>query len=304
MNIRDLKYIVAVAEHRHFSRAAAACHVSQPALSGQIRKLEEHLGVPLFERSRKAVKITSAGEQIIAHAKAALASVDLMEQTANSMMDPLAGELRVGMIPTIGPYLTPYLLPALARRLPNVRLRLKEDITPSLERELIEGTIDAAILATDAEDARLTEIALYDEPFWIALPHGHALADDEEIDVRDIAVEEFLLLADGHCIRDQILSFCSSVTEREIAVKTQHTSLTTILALVGAGAGVTLVPATSLSAAWVTDFGITIRREKTGGASRSVRLVHRRSFPRRQVLDRMADIICAIVPDTVHPVRR
>ncbi len=304
MNIRDLKYVVAVSEHKHFGRAAAACFVSQPALSGQIRKMEEYLGVALFERNKREIKVTQAGERIIVHAKVALAAVGLIEQTAKAMNDPLTGELRVGMIPTIGPYLTPFLLPVLRRYLPKIQLQLKEDVTTSLERELIEGVIDVAILATETEHSQLKEMALYDEPFWVALPHGHPLTNEEQINVKDIQLEEFLLLEDGHCVRDQIISFCSQAAQRAIAVKTQHTSLTTILALVGAGAGVTLVPAMSLSGAWVTDFGITVRREKSGHALRSVRLVYRQSFPRVQVLERLADIIGAVVPDTVQPVRR
>ena len=304
MNIRDLKYIVAVAELEHFTKAAQACFVSQPALSGQIQKLEDRLNVQLFERTKRAVKITPAGEQIIIHAKAILDLVDQIEETAKSLSDPFAGLMRVGMIPTIGPYLTPALLPAVTRGLPQLELKLSEDITPILERELIEGQIDAAFLATPTRDSRLTEISLYDEPFWIALPNKHPLAEQDMIDVYDISMEEFLLLEDGHCFRDQILSFCKTALSTQPNFKTQNTSLTTILALVGAGAGVTLVPAISLSGSWVTDSGIALRREKTGSAFRSVILAFRKSFPRRVLLDRLADIVCAVVPDTVYPVKR
>ena len=304
MNIRDLKYIVAVAELEHFSKAAQACFVSQPALSGQIRKLEDQLNVRLFERTKRAVKITPAGEQIIILAKAILDLVDQIEETAKAFTDPFAGLLRVGMIPTIGPYLTPTLLPAITRGLPQLELKLLEDITPILERGLIEGQIDAAFLATPTRDSRLTEISLYDEPFWVALPNKHPLAEQDIIDVYDISMEEILLLEDGHCFRDQILSFCKTALSTQPNFKTQNTSLTTILALVGAGAGVTLVPAISLSGSWVTDSGIALRREKTGSAFRSVTLAFRKSFPRRVLLDRLADIVCAVVPDTVYPVKR
>ena len=304
MNIRDLKYIVAVAELEHFSKAAQECFVSQPALSGQIRKLEDQLNVRLFERTKRAVRITPAGEQIIIHAKAILDLVDQIEETAKAFTDPFAGLLRVGMIPTIGPYLTPTLLPAITRGLPQLELKLLEDITPILERGLIEGQIDAAFLATPTRDSRLTEISLYDEPFWVALPNKHPLAEQDIIDVYDISMEEILLLEDGHCFRDQILSFCKTALSTQPNFKTQNTSLTTILALVGAGAGVTLVPAISLSGSWVTDSGIALRREKTGSAFRSVTLAFRKSFPRRVLLDRLADIVCAVVPDTVYPVKR
>ncbi len=304
MNIRDLRYAVAVAELGHFGRAAAACHVSQPALSGQIRKLENHLGIALFERTKRMVRITPAGEEVIAHARALLELVDLIEETAKARVDPLSGPLRLGMIPTIGPYLTPTLLPSVARGLPNIKLELLEEMTEVLEGALIDGRIDAAILATPICDPRLAEISLYREPFWVALPHRHPLAQEEEIDVSDVGLDEFLLLADGHCLRDQVLSFCSEVMRNEPTVSTQHTSLTTVLALVGAGAGVTLVPAMSLAGAWVTDSGIALRREKSRTASRSVRLAFRKSFPRRAALEKLADIVCAILPDTVYPERR
>ena len=304
VNIRDLRYAVAVAELGHFGRAAAACHVSQPALSGQIRKLEEHLGLALFERTKRSVRITPAGEEIIRLAKRLLDTADLIEETARSRLDPLSGPLRLGMIPTIGPYLTPRLLPSIARGMPRLELRLAEDLTTALEAGLVEGKLDAAILATATTDRRLAETALYDEPFWIALPNGHSLAGEDEIDVADIGVDELLLLADGHCLRDQVMSFCSDMLPHQPNVSTQHTSLGTILALVGAGAGVTLVPAMSLSGGWVTDAGVAIRREKSRAARRSVRLAYRRSFPRRLALDRLADIVCAVLPDTVEPVRR
>ena len=177
-------------------------------------------------------------------------------------------------------------------------------MTEFLEGALIDGRIDAAILATAIYDPRLAEISLYREPFWVALPHRHPLAQEEEIDVSDVGLDEFLLLADGHCLRDQVLSFCSKVLGNEPTVSTQHTSLTTVLALVGAGAGVTLVPAMSLAGAWMTDSGIALRGEKSRTASRSVRLAFRKSFPRRAALEELADIVCAILPDTVHPERR
>ena len=258
----------------------------------------------LFERTKRAVKITPAGEQIIILAKAILDLVDQIEETAKAFTDPFAGLLRVGMIPTIGPYLTPALLPAITRGLPQLELKLLEDITPILERGMIEGQIDAAFLATPTRDSRLTEISLYDEPFWVALPNKHPLAEQDIIDVYDISMEEILLLEDGHCFREQILSFCKTALSTQPNFKTQNTSLTTILALVGAGAGVTLVPAISLSGSWVTDSGIALRREKTGSAFRSVTLAFRKSFPRRVLLDRLADIVCAVVPDTVYPVKR
>jgi len=304
MNIRDLQYAVAVSEFSHFGRAAEACHISQPALSGQIRKLEEHLGVPLFERTNRAVRVTPVGELIIAEARDLLARVEHIEETAKAHLDPLTGTLCLGIIPTIGPYLTPTLLPSIFDGLPDLKLQLHEDLTNVLEQSLLEGRIDAAIVATPPTDPRLTEILLYDEPFWIALPNKHPLAVEDDIDISEIRPEELLLLSDGHCLRDQVLSFCEINEGKSGQVNTQQTSLSTILALVGAGMGVTLVPAISLTGSWVTDFGIAMRREKTGKPMRSVRLIFRASYPRRTLIEKMADIICAILPDTVFPVRR
>ena len=153
-------------------------------------------------------------------------------------------------------------------------------------------------------DPRLTEIALYTEPFWIALPHRHPLEDRETVSILDIQSEDLLLLADGHCLRDQVLSFCERSPGSNPAINTQNTSLSTILALVDAGAGVTLVPAMSLQGSWVTDAGIAVRREKTGQACRSVSLAYRKSFPRHQMFEKLTDVVCAILPDTVKPERR
>ena len=304
MNLRDLKYIVAVAEFEHFGKAASSCFVSQPALSGQIRKVEEQLEIKLFERTKRSVRITEAGRQIVGLAKSILDQVEQIEDIASTLSDPFSGTLKIGMIPTIAPYLTPMLLPAMAHNLPKLDVQVCEEMTQMLEQKLIDGQIDVAILATPVQDQRFQSIPLYDEPFWVALPNQHKLVDNEEIDVHDIRLEEFLLLEDGHCFRDQVISFCEKVLDDSPKFKTQQTSLTTILALVGAGGGVTLVPAMSLSGSWVTDSGISLRREKTGTAIRSVVLTFRRSFHNQILLNKLADIICAVVPDTVSPVRR
>jgi len=304
MNIRDLQYAVAVADLSHFGRAAKACHVSQPALSGQIKKLEMHLGVVLFERTNRTVQITPVGELIIAQARELLAQMEEIEETAKAHLGPLTGSLRLGMIPTIGPYLTPMLLPSISYNLPELNLQLNEETTDVLERDLLENRIDVAITATVPKDPRLAETPLYDEPFWVAIPSKSRLVDNEEIDISAIRPEELLLLSDGHCLRDQVLSFCKLPADGTAHVSTQKTSLTTILALVGAGAGVTLVPATALGGSWTTDSGISIRREGSGKAARAVRLIYRATFPRRVLIEKLADIIGAVVPDTVSPVRR
>lgn len=208
------------------------------------------------------------------------------------------------MIPTIGPYVTPILLPSIRHGLPEVQLSLAEAVTEELEARLLSGELDAAILATAPSDGRLAEAALYEEPFWVALPKGHPLEHRDEISLSEIESNEILLLEDGHCLSDQILSTCTQAFSRDPRVNTRHTSLMTITALVGAGPGVTLVPAMSLAGSWVTDSGVILRKEKSRRARRAVRLVFRAAFPRRQLTEKLADILCAIVPDTVSPARR
>jgi len=307
MNTRDLEYLIAVAEELHFGRAAERCHASQPALSGQLRKLEDRLGVKVFERNKRHVRLTEIGNQIVERAKAVLYHVDAMERVAAAHRDPLAGTCTLGMPPTIGPFLTPLLLPALKHYLPDLHLNLVEDFTDNLERQLSDGQLDIAVLATSPTRAILSEIVLYDEPFWVAMPNDHPLTQNDVVDVEKIEPSELLLLSDGHCLRDQIYEVCKlnkSATADDRGPRTQKTSLSTILSLVGSGLGITLVPAMSLSDAWVTDAGIAIRPEKSGTAGRTVRLTYRREYPRMALVEKLADIIAGIVPNTVHPARR
>ncbi|UCH75896.1 MAG: LysR family transcriptional regulator [Rhodospirillales bacterium] len=307
MNTRDLEYLIAVAEELHFRRAAERCHASQPALSGQLRKLEDHLGVKIFERTRRQVRLTETGGRIVEQAREILRHVDEMEKIASANRDPFAGSCIIGMPPTIGPFLTRLLLPSMKRYLPDLRPELVEDFTDHLETQLVAGGLDVAILATSPTHATLSEIVLYDEPFWVALPNNHKLAQDDAVDVEQIDPSELLLLADGHCLRDQVSKVCNLTAAgapEDRGAKTQKTSLSTILSLVGSGNGITLVPAMSLSDAWVTDAGISFRREKSGTAGRTVRLTYRKGYHRMALVEKLADIVAAIVPNTVHPVRR
>ncbi len=307
MNTRDLEYLIAVAEELHFGRAANRCNASQSALSGQIGKLEERLGVTIFERTKRHVQVTEIGRRIIEKSRDVLLSVDALQRLAAAHTDPYAGACTIGMPPTIGPYLTPLLLRVMKQYLPDVQLDLVEDFTDHLEDQLAEGAMDLAILATSPTRSTLTEIELYKEPFWIAMPTGHKLAAEDAVDVEKIDAAELLLLSDGHCLRDQIYEACKlgrNGKAGERKARTQKTSLSTILSLVGSGYGVTLVPAMSLADAWVTDAGIAVRREKSGKAGRTVRLTYRKEYPRIALVEKLADIIAGIVPDTVYPVRR
>ncbi len=296
MNIRDLEYVVAVADEKHFGRAAEICNVSQPALSGQIRKLEDYLGVALFERTNRSVQVTPVGEKIAAQARQLITLSHEIIATAQSARDPLSGEFRLGMIATIGPYLSPLILSAIRNELPNLSLTLTEGFTSDLEDALLNGDLDGAILATAPGDSNLQEIILYDEPFWIALPEKHALARRKTVDLDDLPAEELLLLTDGHCLRDQVLDVCHTATGATNA-NTRETSLETLLALVAAGDGVTLVPALSRPRDGWARGAIVTRREASGAAGRIVRLVYRSTFPRTELLARLAAIVRAAVPE-------
>jgi LysR family transcriptional regulator, hydrogen peroxide-inducible genes activator len=295
MNIRDLQYVIAVSEEKHFGRAADKCHVSQPALSGQIQKLEDYLGVALFERTNRSVKVTPVGEQIVTQAQQLMTIADEIILTAQAAKDPLSGPFRLGMIATIAPSLSPLVLSMIRQELPNLSLTLVEGFTENLEKAISTGDLDGAILATVPEDPRLKETLLYDEPFWIALPREHSLASNKAIDVCDLPHDELLLLADGHCLRNQVLDICSANTGTANA-NTRETSLGTLLALVAAGDGITLVPALSKP----TDMpNIVTLKEASGTAARGVRLVFRKSFPRTAIIERLADIIQHSVPQNL-----
>jgi LysR family hydrogen peroxide-inducible transcriptional activator len=296
MNIRDLKYVVAVAGERHFGRAADKCHVSQPALSGQIRKLEDALGVVLFERTNRAVRVTPVGERIVAQARRLITLSDEIVASAQAARDPLAGQFRLGMISTIGPYLSPLILSAIRTELPDLSLTLVEGLTIELERCLANGELDGAILATVPGGSHLMEIVLYDEPFWIALPDGHPLAGHKAIGLAELADDELLLLADGHCLRDQVLDACHTATAAAKA-NTRETSLETLLALVAAGDGITLVPALAKPRDGRVPDTIVLRPAASGATGRTVRLVCRTSFPRTELVARLASIIRSSLPE-------
>jgi LysR family transcriptional regulator, hydrogen peroxide-inducible genes activator len=302
MNLRDLKYIVAVAESRHFGRAAERCFVSQPTLSGQIKKLEDHLGVTIFERTNRSVEVTPIGAAIVARARLAIEQAEAIEQLARDHQDPLAGPLRIGAIPTLSPYLMPLILVPLRRLFPQMRLVLSEEITDSLLGRLHRHEIDAALLATPIDDPELTAIPLFDEPFWLAHPRKHPLYDKDEIGAQDLKEIDLLLLAEGHCLTHQVMEVCR-LEERaqtgELA-DLRAASLETLLQLVGAGFGCTLVPALAIRGGWMTDSGIIARRLDLPDASRRISLIFRRSFPRRRALEAFAGVVRDHLPNTVR----
>jgi LysR family hydrogen peroxide-inducible transcriptional activator len=302
MNLRDLNYIVAVAETRHFGKAAARCFVSQPTLSGQIKKLEEELGVTLFERTNRSVEITPVGDAIVTHARQMMEQADTIRRLAQSHQDPLSGPLRVGAIPTLSPYLMPLILMPLKRQHPQTRLVLSEEVTETLLARLRNHEIDAALLATPVENPDLETLPLFDEPFWLAHPRQHPLYDKERITQEDLDQVELLLLSEGHCLAQQAMAVCH-MTERGVRdemADLRAASLETLLQLVGAGFGCTLIPALAIRGAWTTDTGVIARQMDVPDAFRRVSMVYRHSFPRRAALDALAGIIRGELPNTVR----
>ena len=304
MNLRDIQYIIAVAETRHFGKAAERCYVSQPTLSGQIRKLEEELGVAIFERTSRSVAITPVGEQILAIGRQITEQVDAIQQLARAQQDPLAGPLRLGAIPTLSPYLMPLILMPLKRRHPQMKLVLSEELTESLLQRLHHHEIDAALLATPVEDPRLDEIPLFDEPFWVAFPRKHDFYTREKIRLRDLQQEELLLLSEGHCLAQQALDVCH-LKDRQVQgqmADLRAASLETLIQLVRSGFGITLIPALAMRGSWATGGGVVAQPLELAGASRRISLVYRQSFPRAQALQALAQVIIDNLPNTVNPV--
>lgn len=303
MNLRDLHYIVAVAEHGHFGRAAAACNISQPTLSGQILKLEEELGVQIFERSGHMVRLTAKGETILDHARKTVAAANDLVDAARSLRDSFAGEIRLGIISTLGPYLSTHFLSAAAQRLPRAPLVLIEDLTDRLLGLLLDGKLDAALVATEQTIERLDAIDLFDEPFWLVAPRDHKLARFEKVAVQDIEPKSLLLLTEGHCLRDQALELCGRPgVGGETGADMRATSLETLLHLTVAGYGVTLVPSLAVDRSRALFDRLAARPLAGAGVSRRVRLVFRRETPRRPALSVLAEAIRDGLPDCVQRV--
>lgn len=245
MNLRDLEYLIAVAEHRHFGRAAAACYVSQPTLSTQLKKLESELGVALIERSPRKVLLTAAGEQVVVRARGVLGEIDAIRGIARLASNPRSGRLRLGVFPTLAPYLLPQAVPNLRARFPDLELFLVEEKSGVLREQVRVGRLDTALLALPINDVALEGEPLFREEFLLAVPEQHPLAAVERVGIDDLEREHLLLLQDGHCLRDQALEVCQLAGAEEY-VGFQATSLETLRHMVAAGVGVTLLPELSV----------------------------------------------------------
>jgi LysR family transcriptional regulator, hydrogen peroxide-inducible genes activator len=301
MNLRDLRYLVAVADHLHFGRAAAACNVSQPTLSTQLKKLEAYLGAALFERTNKAVHLTATGEDVVARARRALAEADAIVAATRQRKAPLVGPLRLGVIPTLGPYLLPWLVPAARKSYPALRLVVQEDLTQRLLEQLQHHRLDAALVALPVPAAGLEASPIFDEPFWFACPKDHPLARRVRVSDTDLHGQHLLVLAEGHCLRDQALAVCGgAAAEAQSGADFRATSLETLRQMVASGMGCTLLPALALGPARHKSM---VQRPVAGGVSRRIGLVWRRSDPKAGDFQALALLVRQALPRVVRAVR-
>ncbi len=290
MNLQDLRYLVAVADKRHFGKAARACFVSQPTLSMQLKKLEEFLGVQLFERSNKQVVVTSVGKQLVEDARDIVQRADSFIETARTLQNPLVGEIKIGAFPTLAPYMFPKIVPSIIKSFPELKLFLIEEKTDELVAQLLSRKIDAALLAFPITEPSLEHTNVLKDPFLLAVPRGHALANRKRIATKNLAGESLLLLEEGHCLRNQALDICSlvDVSERQ---DFRATSLETLRQMVVAGMGATLMPKLAIGK---NDKNITYIPFKAPTPARTVGLFWRKNSSRVSLFREIASSINAI----------
>lgn len=286
MNLRDLKYLVAVAETGHFGRAAEACHVSQPTLSMQLKKLEETLGAPLIERGKRQAMLTPTGVLIAEKAREILQLSEQMHTLTRDRSDPLGGELRLGAFPTLAPYLFPLIVPAIAKKLPKLSLLLVEEKTATLLEQLKKGTLDAALIATPVEEPGIVATPLFSEEFLLAAPARHPLAKLPQVRPVELAPYPLLLLDEGHCLRDQALDLCQRVGVQELK-HFRATSLETLRQMVISSGAITLIP----KLAQRPDPGIAYIPFMHQTFTRQIALCTRAGYPRRELMQRLASLI-------------
>jgi len=290
MNLRDLQYLVALADTGHFGEAAARCHVSQPTLSAQIRKLEQYLGVQLFERQPRQAILTDAGRAVLERARQVTQGAEDIRELARASRDPLGGKLRVGLIPTIAPYLLPRVSVRLRRQLPGLQLMLYEYQTAPLLEKLRAGELDLAILALPADTAGLQTRSLFAESFLVAMPRRHQLAARKRLKPADLEGQTLLLLEEGHCLRDQALEVCGGVGASE-EQDFRATSLETLRQMVAAGLGVTLLPRLAAEGPIAGARGIVFRPFAPPSPSRMVGAAWRGSSSRREAIGAVCEVL-------------
>lgn len=301
IKLRDLEYLNAIDQHKHFGHAAAACFVSQPTLSGQLMKLEEQLGLQLVERHRRNVMLTPAGEQLVVDARKVLQAASDFEISAKALLDPLAGDLHVGLIPTLAPYILPHIMGPLSSELPKLNYFLYENQTKVLLQQLDEGRLDVLILPLLPEMDKFESYHLFDEPLMLATPEEHQLSLTSDLQLSDLHGQNILTLEDGHCLKDQAMGYCFAAGAKEDN-SFQATSLETLRYMVASGMGITLLPALA-----------TYNQSVSGNIAylpfikpqpvRSIALVIRPNYSRmqcvRQIVSTIRSTMKAIIPTAV-----
>lgn len=299
MTLQELKYLVALADLGHFGKAAEACFITQSTLSTQIKKLEDFLGVTLFDRSLKRVTPTPIGREILQAARNIVEEAERIREVAKHAQNPMSRTLHLGVIPTLGPYYLPHALTLVHKKHPGLRLLLREEMTPQILAHLVDGKLDAGLLALPVTDDSLRVEPLFYEPFYAALPVGHALAQQDTLKVADIMAEKLLLLDEGHCLRDQALDVCGTGSRGREEVRA--TSLETLRQMVGMGLGVTLLPALSADAGpRVSKKSIELRAFRRPVPGRTIGLVWRRRAPFPETFERLATLLKDNLPDGVE----
>jgi LysR family hydrogen peroxide-inducible transcriptional activator len=277
ITLKQLRYLSALSQHGHFGKAARACAVTQPALSMQIQELEQDLGVTLLERRPGEVLFTEVGVEVVRRAGQVLAAMRDLEDFARHRGRLLTGRLQLGVIPSIAPYVLPEILPVLQREHPDLRIELRETQTQGLMEELSGGALDVALLALPVEEADVSTMPLFDDPFLLAVPSTDSRSERETVSVRDIEIEKLILLEEGHCLRDQALAFCSS-SQRDVSLGA--TSLATVMQMVANGYGVTLLPRVAVDVE-LRDERVKLLRFSKPEPGRTVGLAWRRTSPRK-----------------------
>jgi LysR family hydrogen peroxide-inducible transcriptional activator len=300
MNLRDLRYLVALAELKHFGRAAEASFVSQPTLSTQIRKLEDELGVILVERTPRKVLLTSVGKEIAQRARDVLNEVDQIRAIARRTLDPESGTVRLGIFPTLGPYLLPHVVPLIRERFPRLELLLVEEKTEVILKQLREGRLDAGVLALPIHDDQLHSEFLFEEPFLLAVPESHAFAKRKSLTVDDLSDQSLLLLEDGHCLRDQALQVCQMAGAGEKS-GFRATSLETLRQMVAANVGMTLLPTLSIKPPVARSDNIRLLQFRGDAPSRRIAMFWRKSSAMAPFLKQLAAILRALPHGLLDP---
>lgn len=298
MTLQELRYLVALADHGHFGNAAAACFISQSTLSTQVKKLEDYLGVSLLDRSLTPISPTPIGAKILASARLVIAETEHIQQLARHAHEPMARTIRLGIIPTLGAYYLPQVLKVTQKKFPQLRLLLREQMTPSILNDLTNGQLDAALLALPVADDSLDVMPLFDEPFFAALPAQHPLAKRKSIKLSELQNETLLLLEEGHCLRDQALAVCGAQQQME---EIRATSLETLRQMVSVNIGITLLPALAAFAS-APKSTVKIVPFQTPAPNRRIALVWRKRAPLPETFTNLATALRNALPVEVNRV--